>query len=122
MGSQTVETAKPLGYGWRVGGSEGAGTGGFYDILGPNNYNTEDGSYAKLREVSISYKLGPVAGVGNWTLGLVGRNLKTFTNYSGYDPEVGVSGGQAGSGLINQVDAFGYPPLRTFTFSFSTRF
>ena len=27
-----------------------------------------------------------------------------------------------GSGLINQVDAFGFPTLRTFTFSISSRF
>jgi TonB-linked SusC/RagA family outer membrane protein len=122
MGGRTVETAKPLGYGWRVGGSEGAGTGGFYDLLGPNNYNTENGSYAKFREVSVTYQLGKVRGLGDWTMSLIGRNLFTFSNYSGYDPEVGVNGGQAGSGLINQVDAFNYPTLRTYTFSFSTRF
>ncbi len=120
--NNSVETAKPVGYSWRVGGAEGAGTGGFYDLLGPNNYNVEDGSYAKLREFSVSYKVGPIAGVGDWTFGLVGRNLVTWTGYSGYDPEVGVSGGQASSGLINQVDAFDFPTLRTFTFSFSTRF
>jgi TonB-linked SusC/RagA family outer membrane protein len=120
MGSLTVETAKPAGYSWRA--LEGGGTGGFYDILGPNNYNIEDGSYAKLREVSLSYRVGAVRGVGDWTLSFVGRNLATFTKYSGYDPEVGVSGGQATSGLINQVDAFDYPTLRNFTFSVSTRF
>jgi len=122
MGKESVETAKPLGYGWRVGGSEGAGVGGFYDLLGPNNYNTEDGTYVKLREMSFSYKIGAIGGVGDWTVGLVGRNLKTWTKYSGYDPEVGVSGGQAGSGLINQVDAFDFPTLRSFTLSFTTRF
>ena len=118
----TVETAKPLGYGWRVGGSEGAGTGGFYDQLGPNSYNVENGSYAKLREMSLTYQVGRVGGVGDWTVGLIGRNLMTFTNYSGYDPEVGVSGGQAGSGLINQTDAFDFPTLRQFTLTLSTRF
>jgi TonB-linked SusC/RagA family outer membrane protein len=122
QGGNTVETAKPLGYGFRVGGPEGAGTGGFYDLLGPNNYNVEDGSYVKLREASLSYKVGPIAGVGDWTFGIVGRNMKTWTKYSGYDPEVGVSGGQAASGLINQVDAFDWPTLRSFTLSFSTRF
>ena len=62
--------------------------------------------------------------VGDWTVGLVGRNLKTFTSYSGLDPETGATGGnnQSGSGLINQVDAFGFPTLRTFTLSLSTRF
>ena len=122
QGEKTVETAKPLGYGWRVGGSEGAGTGGFYDILGPNNYNVEDGSYAKLREVSLTYRVGPIRRMGDWTVGLIGRNLMTFTKYSGYDPELGVAGGNSNSGLINQVDAFDFPTLRQFTFTLSTRF
>ncbi|MEP6835602.1 MAG: SusC/RagA family TonB-linked outer membrane protein [Gemmatimonas sp.] len=122
QGGKSVETAKPLGYGWRVGGSEGAGSGGFYDLLGPNNYNTENGSYAKFREASLSYQIGKIAGVGDWSLSLIGRNLFTFTKYSGYDPEVGVSGGQAGSGLINQVDAGDFPTLRSYTISISTRF
>jgi TonB-linked SusC/RagA family outer membrane protein len=119
----TVETAKPLGYGWRVGGSEGAGTGGFYDLLGPNNYNVEKGSYTKLREVSLNYRIGRVAAIGgDWSVGLIGRNLYTWTKYSGIDPEVGVTGGQASSGLINATDNGAYPTLRTFTFSFSTRY
>jgi hypothetical protein len=48
----------------------------------------------------------------------------TFTRYSGYDPEVGVQNinSQASSGLINQVDAFDFPTLRTYTLSLSTRF
>jgi hypothetical protein len=72
---------------------------------------------------------------------VVGRNLYTFSDYSGLDPEVGCgvssnagacggtvnrSGGDlnqgTGSGLINQVDAFGFPTLRTFTFTLTTRF
>lgn len=123
MGGRSVETAKPLGYGWRVGGSEGAGTGGFYDLLGPNNWNVEKGTYAKLREVALTYQLGKIAGLNDVTLQLIGRNLYTFTNYSGIDPEVGVSGaGQASSGLVNQVDAFGFPTLRTYTFTIQTRF
>ena len=126
---QSVERAKPVGYSWRVGGGEGAGSGGFYDQLGPNNYNVEHGSYAKIREVSLTYNVGRVRGVGgDWTVGLVGRNLATFTKYSGYDPEVGANSGTsttnggAVSGLINQTDAFDFPTLRTFTFTLSTRF
>jgi TonB-linked SusC/RagA family outer membrane protein len=137
---QSVEDAKPVGYGWRAGGTEGVGTGGFYDQLGPNNYVVEDGSYAKLREVSLTYQIGRVRGWGDWTVGLVGRNLYTITDYSGLDPEVGCGGGRVasdfggacggggsatqgtGSGLINQVDAFGFPTLRTFTISLTSRF
>jgi hypothetical protein len=125
--ASTPETAKPIGYGWRVGPTENsAGSGGFYDVLGPNNYSVEDGSFAKLREVSLTYKVGQIGGVGDWTVGLVGRNLFTVTNYSGLDPEVGANGGSGtqgtGSGLINATDAFGFPNLRQFTFSLSTRF
>ena len=121
--NNTVGNAKPVGYTWRVGPPEGAGTGGFYDFVNTqNSYNVENGSYAKLRELSVTYKLGPIGGVGDWTFGLVGRNVLTFTKYSGYDVEVGAGGGQTGSGLINQVDQSGYPTLRTFTLSFTTRF
>jgi hypothetical protein len=70
----------------------------------------------------MTYQVGKLRGMGDWTISAIGRNLFTFTKYSGYDPEVGVSGGQAGSGLINQVDAFGFPTLRTYTVSISTRF
>jgi hypothetical protein len=133
---KTVETAKPVGYSWRAG-TESTGTGGFYDVLGPNNYVVEKGSFAKLRELSLTYKLGPIAKVGDWTVGVIGRNIATFTGYSGYDPEVGCGGrdgggcggtgpnsasNQTGSGIINQTDAFSFPTLRTWTFSLSTRF
>ena len=120
--STDVGRAKPAGYSWRVGGSEGVGTGGLYDILGPNNYNTETASYLKMRELNVSYRLGPIAGTGDWTVSLLGRNVFTITDYTGMDPETGVQGGSLGSGLINGVDAFNFPTLRTFTFAISTRF
>jgi TonB-linked SusC/RagA family outer membrane protein len=122
-GGKSVEDAKPAGYAWRGGPSESTGIGGFYDLLGPNNYAVEDGSFIKLREVSLSYNLGAVRGIGDWTVGLVGRNLHTWTKYSGLDPEVGSSGGNVStSALTNSTDAFGFPPVRTFTISLSTRF
>src|SRR5689334_14079880 len=118
-----VETAKPTGYGWRVGPPESSGVGGFYDVLGPTNYSVEKGTFTKIREASLTYHVGQLKGLfGDWTAGVVGRNLATFTGYSGYDPETGAGTGTTGSGLINQTDAFGYPTLRRFTFSLSTRF
>lgn len=120
--NRTVETAKPTGYGWRTGPSEGAGIGGFYDVLNANNYNVENGSYAKIRELSLSYNVGPVRGVGDWKIGFVGRNLATFTNYTGYDPETGQPGGTTASGLINQADNFNFPTFRTYTLFLTSRF
>jgi TonB-linked SusC/RagA family outer membrane protein len=123
MASATVATAKPLGYQWRGGPSESTGIGGLYDILNPNNYNIEDASFAKIREISLTYHVGPVRSVGDWTVGLIGRNLFTFTHYTGLDPEVGASGGSGTtSALVNGTDAFGFPTLRTYTVSLTTRF
>jgi TonB-linked SusC/RagA family outer membrane protein len=124
--SKTPETAKPLGYYFRapantIGGNPN-GVGGFYDVLAANGYTTFDASYAKLREVSVSYRVGGVAGIGNWTVGLVGRNLLTFTNYTGFDPETGLSGGNLGSPILNGVDRYAFPNLRTFTISVGSTF
>jgi hypothetical protein len=41
------------------------------------------------------------------TVGCIGRNLITFTGYSGFDPEVG--------SVENRVDNFAYPHFRQFT-------
>ena len=57
-----------------------------------------------------------------WTVGLIGRNLYTFTNYQGFDPEVGIGGGQSGSAAINAIDAFTFPNLRSFTVGVTTSF
>ncbi|MDP9200341.1 MAG: SusC/RagA family TonB-linked outer membrane protein [Gemmatimonadota bacterium] len=133
---KTVEEAKPLGYYYRAGQPDNTGIGGLYDILGPNSRMVEDASYRKLREASVAYHLGAFGGVnGDWTVSLVGRNLKTWTKYTGFDPEVGFgavsgSGGSgagggvnsSGSAVINAVDAFTFPNTRTWTFSLSTSF
>ena len=68
------------------------------------------------------YQVGPIRGVGDWSVALVGRNLYTFDRYKGWDPEVGVGGGLANSGAISAVASHDYPQLRTFTLSVQTRF
>jgi len=117
---KSVETAKPMGYYWRAGDT--GGLGGFYDILAPNTRFVEDASFAKLRELLVAYNIGPIMGVGNWEVSVVGRNLFTITDYKGFDPETGQAGGAAGSSAINAVDAFTFPGLRSFTFGVSTTF
>ncbi len=122
---KSVANAKPIGYYWRQGAADaGIGIGGLYDALGVNSVNLEKASYAKIREINVAYNVGPVRGVGDWTIGVIGRNLKTFTNYTGYDPEVGITAAQSvsGSGAVNGVDAYNFPNLRTFSVSLSTRF
>lgn len=123
---KTVQEAKVIGYYYRAGTGPGgaAGLGGFYDILGPNNRTTEDASFMKIREVSASYNVGRISNFGDWTVSVIGRNLKTWTDYTGFDPEVGISGsgGASGSGLVNAIDAFTFPQLRTLSIVFSSSF
>lgn len=69
---------------------------GMYDANNANAYWVEDGTYLKVRELSIGYTVpskylstvfnGFIKGIN---AKIVGRNLLTFSNYSGYDPEVG---------------------------------
>ncbi len=90
----------------------------FYDGTGINDYFIEDGSYIKLRELSLYYSLNEaqlkkikINFVKSFKIGIQTRNLLTFTNYSGYDPEVA-----SGSDLTNYpVDDFGYPNYRVIT-------
>ena len=120
---KTVETAKPIGHYWRGGPPENTlGNYGFYNVLLPNSITVEDASYAKIREVNLAYNIGAVRGVGDWTVSVVGRNLYTFTRYTGFDPEVGKAGGQLGSGAINGIDAWQYPNVRTIALSLASRF
>ena len=119
---KSVENAKPMGYYWRAPQPEhGSGVGGMYDVLGSNNQTVQKGTYTKLREVSVSYQLGAVRGIGDFSLTLIGRNLYTFTDFLGWDPETG--GSVLGSSAFGAVAGTGdYPQTRTFTFTIGTRF
>jgi len=91
--------------------------------LRPSNAFVEDASFTKLREVSASYRfsadqLSSVPGLshlGGLGLTLSGRNLLTWTNYRGFDPETGRGGGDTGSAAIARVEGYQYPNFRTFT-------
>jgi hypothetical protein len=129
--AQSVGDAKPLGYYYRAGAPDQSRLGGLYDVLGANNAVTEDASYTKLRELNVGYHFGQINAIGgDWSLSVIGRNLKTWTKYTGFDPEVGsgaVSGTGSstngpGSSAITAIDAFTFPNVRSVTFSLSTSF
>ncbi|WP_254162633.1 SusC/RagA family TonB-linked outer membrane protein [Chryseosolibacter histidini] len=53
----------------------------------------EDGSFVKLRELSVSYNVKPgVLGIQNMRIFVAGRNLLSIDDYSGYDPETNAAG------------------------------
>lgn len=59
-------------------------------------FYAEDGSYVKLREVSLTYDLAPNLARAVKAAGLAvtvsGRNLHTWTDYTGFDPEMNLFG------------------------------
>jgi TonB-linked SusC/RagA family outer membrane protein len=129
--NKSVGDAKPLGYYYRAGAPDQSRLGGLYDVLGANNAVTEDASYTKLRELQVGYHFGQLGVIGgDWSVSVIGRNLKTWTKYTGFDPEVGsgaVSGTGSttngpGSGAITAIDAFTFPNVRSVTFALSTSF
>jgi len=62
-------------------------------VFGIFEHWVEDGSFVKLRELSLSYTWYPkFANVKSIRFSLIGRNLFSWDNYSGYDPEVNVGG------------------------------
>ncbi|MEX2570738.1 MAG: SusC/RagA family TonB-linked outer membrane protein [Gemmatimonadota bacterium] len=85
----------------------------------------EDGSFVKLRELTLSYLLpaglfGQVLGsVENARISLSGRNLFSIDDYSGLDPEVSNFGNQQ---IGRNIDVAPYPPSRTFWLSVSLGF
>ncbi|MBD0321535.1 MAG: TonB-dependent receptor, partial [Gemmatimonadetes bacterium] len=76
----------------------------------------EDGSYVKLREAALRYTAGRalarVIGAGDLSLELIGRNLHTWTDYTGYDPEINLFGAATAA---RGIDFAVYPVPRTVT-------
>lgn len=71
----------------------------------------EDGSFVKLRELSLTYNLTPffanVIRAKGLDLTVSGRNLHTWTSYSGYDPEMNLFGQRT----VERGNDFGTYPI-----------
>jgi TonB-linked SusC/RagA family outer membrane protein len=82
-----------------------------------SNRFIEDGSYLRIQNVSLAYnfssQLLSKIKVQNLKLYANIQNLYTFTKYSGYDPEIGIS--YSGGNQLNGVDNGRYPTPRMYT-------
>jgi TonB-linked SusC/RagA family outer membrane protein len=89
-----------------------------------NDYNdefVEDGTYAKLSELSLRYNLRASQlgllkrfGADRASIDFIGRNVFTVTKYSGLDPENG--------SVLTRVEDNVYPQVRTWTMAFNVSF
>ncbi len=77
----------------------------------------ENAGFVKLRDISVTYTLngGFLGRLGLTSVDLTasGRNLKTWTKYTGIDPESNLTGQSIGRGL----DYFNNPQTRSFIFT-----
>ena len=80
----------------------------------------EDGTYVKLREIALDFTINPALlsrfGAREAKLSISGRNLKTWTNYSGLDPEVNMF---SASTVSRGVDFATTPLPRQFSIGLS---
>lgn len=83
----------------------------------------EDGSYLRLQHVRLGYTLpahlSQKVRVQKLRLYVSGQNVKTFTKYSGYDPEIGAFNQDP---LLQNADMGRYPTPRVFTFGIDADF
>lgn len=118
------------------------GSQGLYNSLVANNHFVEDGSFFMLREAALSLTIRKQSLGGFFNkfdhirLSLIGRNIFTKTDYSGFHPDVSsvprsesllsTSAPDArgrdlttpnGDPSLFLVDSFNYPLPRSFTFS-----
>lgn len=95
-----------------------------YNRSDPNSHFVEEGTYMKVREISLGYKINldniPELKqiVDDVRVQLTGRNLFTFTNYSGWDPEVAISTNPTNF----RLDEYSYPNFRTFSAAITIKF
>lgn len=89
-----------------------------YDATASNSHFVEDATYIKLRELSLGYtfnraQLQKYFGntLNKVSINVIGRNLLTITDYTGFDPEVG----DGGDATLFRIDNFEYPSFRSVT-------
>lgn len=82
---------------------------------GTKNYFYEDASFVRLRNVALGFDLGKVVRIPatkRVQLVLSGRNLLTFTKYTGFDPEV--SSGTSNSAFDRGTDHNTMPNYKSY--------
>ncbi len=94
-----------------------------------SNRYIEDGSFLRLRNLTLGYNFSQtiktkLGNMSNLRLYVTMNNLLTFTRYTGYDPEVGVSYAPTGDqntpdvaskpSLNRNIDNAAYPQVRSF--------
>lgn len=93
-----------------------------HNSLAPSDFYLEDASYIKLKNVRIAYQFPERWLRKIWlrsaSIYIYGKNLLTFTDYKGYDPEFGDNSDP----LVGGIDTNRYPRKREFGFGINFGF
>jgi len=83
-------------------------------FVGPAESSVQDGSYIKLKELSLTYSLDPKwlskTPIVGLDISLIARNVWLSTDYKGVDPETSLTGANNSQGL----DYFNMPGTRSY--------
>jgi len=87
-----------------------------------SDFYVEDGSFLRVRNVQLGYTF-PKAWLKSLTVSsfriyVSANNLFTFTEYQGFDPDIGSAGGTLAAGVDNGF----YPQARTIMGGFNLKF
>ena len=108
------DIAVELGQSWYQGNG-----GGFGSV---SEHFIEDGSFRRLRFVTLAYDLGDIlanAGFERFSISFTGRNLFLSTPYTGFDPELSLVGSSSnGQGL----DYFQLPSTKSYSIGLNATF
>jgi hypothetical protein len=100
-----------------------ASKGGNVDNVRNSTRFVEDGSYVRLKAITLSYKIfdnsKKIKGAPKLSVYATGQNLLTFTKYSGFDPEVNAYGQSA---VEAGIDYGTYPQAMTFIIGLNLEF
>jgi len=99
--------------------------------LRPSDRYIEDGSYQRLKNISIGYTLPEqmlsrlsLLGISSFRIYVTGHNLLTFSKYKGFDPEIGAqfAGDSQRYNLRRGIDVGQYPQARSVLFGVNLSF
>lgn len=85
----------------------------------PTSVYVEDGSYVRLKNLTLKYNITNIKGISSASIFFTGTNLMTITNYSGVDPEVNTNGANP---LNRGVDYSAYPRPKVFSLGLNLNF
>jgi len=95
-------------------------TAGYTRNFKLSNRYVEDGSYFKLKNITVGYNWqNPVKGISSVAVTFTATNVFTVSNYSWLDPDVNAFGGDSSR---RGVDIYSYPSARTFAFGLNLNF